>query len=277
MPLSLQDHVEDDCHTLKLVGELDVATAPELQATIDRLCGEGAREIVLDLHELSFIDSVGLQVILTGRLLCERHGSDFSLTRAQPHAQRLFELTGVIGRLSFRGKALANRITRRRASATKMSVTRFRPDFEVSLDLNLDAPRSARNYVRELLRADASPTLREAVMLLTSELVTPIVQLGTSVFLEAGELRVWLRAGVVRVELGVPSELLLPAPGLNGPQYDQILLDQLADRWSIDTDGATACVWFELDRHVSADRDSPHGASARKNAQPNGAWPDTAD
>jgi anti-sigma B factor antagonist len=277
MPLSVQDNVQDDCHTLTLVGELDVATAPGLQATIDQLCEEGAREIVLDLHELSFIDSAGLRVILTSRRLCERQGSDFSLTRAQPHAQRLFELTSVIGRLSFRGRALAKRIARRQRSATRMSVARFRPDFEASLDLNLDAPRSARNYVRDLVRADASAGLREAVMLLTSELVTPIVQQGTSAFLEAGELRVWLRDDVVRVELEVASELLLPPRELSAPQYDEILLDRLAGRWSIDTGGTTACVWFELDRHQSADRCSPDRASAPKNADPTGAWPDATE
>jgi anti-anti-sigma factor len=276
MRLGVQDNVRNDCHTLSLVGELDVATAPELQAAIDRLCEAGASEIVLDLHELSFIDSVGLRVILMSRELCERHGCDFSLTRAQPHAQQLFELTGVIGRLSFRGRALAKRITRRQAPATKLSVPRFRPDFEVSLDLNLDAPRSARNYVRDLLRADASASLRDAVMLLTSELVTPIVQQGTSVFLEACDLRVWTRADGVRVELGVPSELLFPPAERSGPQYDHALLDQLADRWSIDAGWPAASVWFELDRHQSDDHDSQSTQRARDSARATGVRPDTA-
>jgi len=255
VPLGIQDSARAGCHTLSLVGELDIATAPGLQATIDRLCEEGAREIVLDLHELSFIDSCGLRLIFTSAQLCERHGCDFSLTRVQPYAQRLFELAGVLGRLSFRGATLAKRITRRQASATRMPITRFRPDFEVLLDLNLDAPRSARNYVRDLLGADVSPSLREAAMLLTSELVTPIVQQGASVFLESGELRVWLRRDVMRVQLGVPSELLSLPPERIGSQYEAILFDHLADRWSIDPGGSTACVWFELDCHQTTHRD----------------------
>ena len=255
MPLGVQDNAHADCHTLSLVGELDIGTAPGLQATIARLCEEGAREIVLDLHELSFIDSSGLRLIFTSGQLCERHGCDFSLTRVQPHAQRLFEVTGMVGRLSFRGRALAKRVTRRQGSATRMPITRFRPDFEVFLDLNLDAPRSARNYVRDLLGADASPSLRDAVMLLTSELVTPIVQQGSAAFLESGALRVWLRPGVLRVQLGVPSELVSLPPERIGPQYEESLFDHLADRWSVDTDGSTACVWFELDRHETRHRD----------------------
>jgi anti-sigma B factor antagonist len=255
MPLGVEHNAHADCHTLSLVGELDVATAPGLQAAIDRLCEEGAREIVLDLHELSFIDSSGLRLIFTSGQLCERHGCDFSLARVQPHAQRLFEVAGVGGRLSFRGRALAKRIKRRQASATRTPISRSRPDFEVILDLNLDAPRSARNYVRDLLGSDASPSLREDVMLLTSDLVAPIVQQGTSVFLESGELRVWLHRDVVRVQLGVSSELLSLPPEHIAPQYEEILFDKLADRWSIDTDGSTACVWFELDRHQTPHRD----------------------
>lgn len=245
--LGLEDDARDGCHTLSLVGELDAATAPTLQAAVEELCRAGAREVVLDLHELSFIDSSGLRVILASRQLCEREGCDFSLSRAQPQAQRLFELTDVLGRLSFRGRAFGNRITRRQG-ATRKSIARLRPDFEVLLDLNLDAPRAARNYVRDLLRGDRSPELREAVMLLTSELVTPIVRRGTSVFLEAGELRVWLRGATVRVELKVPRELmLLPVDG-GVPSFD-LVLDELADRWSIDNGRDAACVWFEIDRH----------------------------
>jgi len=246
--LGLRDDAEDDRHTLSLLGELDAATAPELQAAIERLCEEGAREIVLDLHELSFIDSTGLRAILMSERLCERLGSDFSLTRAQPQAQRLFELADLVGRLSFRGRAFAKRITRRPAYAAKTPLAHSRPDFEVFLDLNLSAPRSARNYVRDLLRADVSPRLRDTAMLLTSELVTPIVRQVIPAFLETGELRVWLRGDVVRVELAVPSELLSPPSGRSGPPYDQTVLDQLADRWSIDIGGPSSRVWFELVR-----------------------------
>ena len=193
MRLEVKDDRQGDFHTLSLVGDLDVASAPGLQGAVERLCEGGATEIVLDLHELSFIDSTGLRVILICERTCQRSGCDFSLTRAQPQAQRVFEVAGVIGRLSFRGRDLARRMTRRPAHASSTPLARSRPDFEVLLDLNLGAPRSARNYVRDLLRA--SPRLREAAMLLTSELVTPIVQ-RTSAFLEAGELRIWLRGEV---------------------------------------------------------------------------------
>jgi anti-anti-sigma factor len=246
--LGLHEHERDGRHTLTLVGELDLATASELEAAIAQLCIGGAREIVLDLHELSFVDSTGLRVILTGRQLCESHACDFSLTRVQVPVQRLFEQTGLGERLSFRGKGSTRGPSRQRASATGKRLDLSHPGFEISLDLHPGATRSARNYVGDLV-PEASQNVREAVMLLTSELVTRAVRQRPSGLTEHAELRVWLRADLVRVELRAGSDVLFVPPEPSGPHYDHILLDQIADRWSIDTGQDFACTWFEIDLH----------------------------
>jgi anti-sigma B factor antagonist len=256
--LGLQEHERDGRHTLTLAGELDLGTAGEVEAAINRLCAYGAREIVLDLHELSFVDSTGLRVILTGRQVCETHACDFSLTRVQVPVQRLFEQTGLGERLSFRGRALTKRPSRRRASATGKPLDLSRPEFEISLDLHPGATRSARNYVGDLV-PDAPQNVREAVMLLTSELVTRAVRQRPPGFTESADLRVWLRADLVRVELRAGSELLFVPPEPSGPHYDHILLDQIADRWSIDTGRDFGCTWFEIDLHPP---DADAGAQA---------------
>jgi anti-sigma B factor antagonist len=244
--LGLNEYERDGRHTLALVGELDLGTAGELEAVINRLCAYGAREIVLDLHELSFVDSTGLRVILTGRQVCESHACDFSLTRVQVPVQRLFEQTGLGERLSFRGRVMTKRPSRRRASVTGKPLDLSAPEFETSLVLHPGAARSARNYVGDLF-ADASRSVREAVMLLTSELVTRAVRQRPPGLTEPAELRVWLRGELARVELRTGSELLVVPPEPSGPHYDHILLDQIADRWSIDTGSDFGCTWFEID------------------------------
>jgi hypothetical protein len=123
-----------------------------------------------------------------------------------------------------------------------------RPSFAISFDLDPGAPRSARNYVADVIRADASQELREAVKLLTSDLVTRVVQQRRPAFPEAVVLRVWTSADLLRVELQGPRELLLLPPEPSGPHFDMILLDQIADRWSVDTGRDIGCVWFEIDR-----------------------------
>jgi hypothetical protein len=49
---------------------------------------------------------------------------------------------------------------------------------------------------------------------------------------------------------------LSSAPEHDGPRYDTDVLDELADRWSIDAGGASARIWFEVERPRWMDRES---------------------
>jgi hypothetical protein len=53
----------------------------------------------------------------------------------------------------------------------------------------------------------------------------------------------------VLVELRAPLGLLDVYPDADDMQYDLVLLDQVADRWSIDETEPSDCMWFEIDRH----------------------------
>ena len=126
----------------------------------------------------------------------------------------------------------------------RMPVESVEPDFETSLRVDSHAPRAARHHVAQVDRP--APDLRDAVVLLTSELVTRAVAQCKS-GPEEVELRVWMPHDVVRVELRADGELLrLPLDDRNGSNYDVMLLAQVADRWSIDTDQRPACMWFEI-------------------------------
>jgi anti-sigma B factor antagonist len=100
--LSIHNSRQGDRHTLSLTGELDIASVPVLEAKAKQLFSEGARELVLDLGSLEFIDSSGLNSILRVRALCEEHMCDFALTPGERPIQRLFEVTRLIDRLPFR-------------------------------------------------------------------------------------------------------------------------------------------------------------------------------
>jgi anti-anti-sigma factor len=100
--LSVKAQAEGRRHTLVLAGELDLATAPELDAKTEQACANGAGELVLDLRELAFIDSTGLRAILRAQEHCEAHRCELFLTPGPPAVQRLFELTGLLERLAFR-------------------------------------------------------------------------------------------------------------------------------------------------------------------------------
>jgi anti-sigma B factor antagonist len=104
--LNIQAKREQDHHTLVLAGELDLASASELEGMVAQACADGAREVVLDLGRLRFIDSSGLKAILSARSLCASSRCDFYLTPAQAPVQRLFKLTRLDERLPFRESAL---------------------------------------------------------------------------------------------------------------------------------------------------------------------------
>jgi hypothetical protein len=119
------------------------------------------------------------------------------------------------------------------------------PDLEISLPLDPFAPRAARHHIAQLDRP--SPDLRDAVLLLSSELVTEAVERSSQ---GAIEVRAWMSADVVRVEVYGP----LDASGEAAQEpraYGSLLLDQIADRWSIERNGRRVCAWFEIDRHPS--------------------------
>lgn len=100
--LRIHTQVEGKRHTVSISGELDVASAQMLEETLAEACASGAKELVLDLGGVEFMDSTGLKAILQGKALCEAHSSTYSLTPAQRPVERVFEVTGVRRRLSFR-------------------------------------------------------------------------------------------------------------------------------------------------------------------------------
>ena len=118
----------------------------------------------------------------------------------------------------------------------------------VSLDLDPFAPRAARHHVAQV--DHPSPDLRDAVTLLTGELVTRAAQQFQASSEESVELRVWMPVDVVRVELQATPKLLSAQSGGDALRYGEMLLGQVADRWSIDTAEDLACMWFEIDRHA---------------------------
>jgi hypothetical protein len=127
------------------------------------------------------------------------------------------------------------------------------PDLTISFCPDVRAPRAARYCVTTI---EPPPReLRESVVLLTSELVSRAVRLRPRDSHDLVELRVWVREDIARVELRGARELVCAPFELSGTPEDGLLLEglqlveALSDRWSIDADEHSACIWFELDRH----------------------------
>jgi anti-sigma B factor antagonist len=84
-----------------LSGELDMLVAPDLEDAVRHLCDEDAAELVLDLRNLTFMDSRGLRSTLIAHELCRQSGYKFAVVPGPRQVQALFELTGLAERLPF--------------------------------------------------------------------------------------------------------------------------------------------------------------------------------
>lgn len=76
-------------------GEIDLATAPELETQIRAAFDGGPSTLVIDLGGLTFIDSSGLRVLVALSNEAGERGAALVLRNVPRHAQRVFDLTGL--------------------------------------------------------------------------------------------------------------------------------------------------------------------------------------
>lgn len=80
--------------SIALRGELDLATVSDLEGYLTPFESNGVSAIMLDLRELTFMDSAALHSLVRARERAETNGQRLILVGARPTARRLLELTG---------------------------------------------------------------------------------------------------------------------------------------------------------------------------------------
>ena len=80
--------------TVKLIGSLDTATAPELERQLAPVLTPegGLKDLVFDLAQLKFISSAGLRVFSNTRKTLKERGGQASFVNMQPQIQEVFEI-----------------------------------------------------------------------------------------------------------------------------------------------------------------------------------------
>lgn len=77
-----------------VAGELDLATAPQLQSTAERLHTEDNRDLCIDLSGITFCDSTGLGILIWAHNTLSAAGR-LVLVNPSRHLQQLITLTGL--------------------------------------------------------------------------------------------------------------------------------------------------------------------------------------
>jgi anti-sigma B factor antagonist len=83
-----------------VVGELDMATAPDLASALEAFVEGGPPELVFDLSGLSFMDSSGLAVFTKTQRRLREQGRTLSITAPQPNVLKVFEIAGLMEALN---------------------------------------------------------------------------------------------------------------------------------------------------------------------------------
>jgi anti-sigma B factor antagonist len=98
-PLLMRETREGAVHRLTPIGELDLATAPLVERAFDAALGDDdAKVIVLDLRELSFMDSTGVHLLLRMQAAC-MDANRLRVINGSGAVERVLDVTGVRPRL----------------------------------------------------------------------------------------------------------------------------------------------------------------------------------
>ena len=95
MDFDVETSEQDGYSVLTLRGEIDVYTAPHLRQAIVDLVDGGARDLVIDMTMVEFLDSTGLGVLVEGLKRVKRHDGSLSIVATQDKILKIFDITGL--------------------------------------------------------------------------------------------------------------------------------------------------------------------------------------
>jgi anti-sigma B factor antagonist len=83
---------------IRVSGELDIATGTQLEQTLREALGS-ARLVVVDLRQLTFMDSTGVHLMIEADARARRSAQRLVRVRGPEQIDRLFDLVGLTDRL----------------------------------------------------------------------------------------------------------------------------------------------------------------------------------
>lgn len=79
-------------------GEIDVLTAPRLHETLHEVIAESPRSLLVDMANVTFIDSTGLGTLVVAHRHLEERGGRLRLVSVPPAVAQVLEVTGLTNR-----------------------------------------------------------------------------------------------------------------------------------------------------------------------------------
>ena len=95
MELDIHTERENDICLMRLEGEIDVYTAPNLKEGLVEQIESGCVNILIDLEGVTFIDSSGLGVLVGGLRRAKENSGAIRLVCSRDNVLKIFRITGL--------------------------------------------------------------------------------------------------------------------------------------------------------------------------------------
>jgi anti-sigma B factor antagonist len=96
----VEEPVDERTHVVSLRGEIDALTAPKLGSRLFGLAEEGARGVVIDLSDVTFMDSTGIGVLMNSLRHMNLRRCAMVLVCPTERVLRPFQVTGLASHLT---------------------------------------------------------------------------------------------------------------------------------------------------------------------------------
>jgi anti-anti-sigma factor len=99
LPFSVHRHADEGTVRVVVRGELDIATGPRVEEELRRAETSAPATLVLDLREVTFFDSTGLQIVLDADVRAREEGRVFVVLPGDGEPRRILALADALDRL----------------------------------------------------------------------------------------------------------------------------------------------------------------------------------
>jgi anti-anti-sigma factor len=91
--MEIKTKLETGVAVVSLNGRLDLVSAGIVKSSLSQMVYQGHTKLLIDLGDVSFIDSSGLGALIGGLKAARQAGGDLRIARARDQARMVLELT----------------------------------------------------------------------------------------------------------------------------------------------------------------------------------------
>ena len=94
--MEIGERREGEVVVLSLAGHLDSVTAPDLEARVAAVIGQGGAGVVLDCSRMSYVNSCGLRALLVSARACSQKGEKLVISDLQDRCRQVMGMSGFL-------------------------------------------------------------------------------------------------------------------------------------------------------------------------------------